>query len=296
MSTPPAREPKNGPATPGSRLSVRPEGDGPAEVRFLFEQPDSRRLGFGFGFGFVAHLVALGLLLRVVALMPERVYEAVIPERLSTEIVWLPDPGPGGGGGGGNQMEEPPQEAELPGEEVITVPTEPEPIPDPTPEPEPEPEPVETLSIAALNTASAATTTFGGIESSQASSSLGPGTGGGVGPGEGDGLGPGEGGNTGGGVARPGNGVLEPKLLRQVKPQYTADAMRAKVQGVVWLDCVVLPDGTVGNIDVVRSLDPVFGLDQEAVKAARQWRFEPGTRNGEPVAVLVTIELTFTLR
>jgi protein TonB len=193
-------------------------------------------------------------------------------------------------------MEEPPQEAELPGEEVITVPTEPEPIPDPTPEPEPEPEPVETLSIAALNTASAATTTFGGIESSQASSSLGPGTGGGVGPGEGDGLGPGEGGNTGGGVARPGNGVLEPKLLRQVKPQYTADAMRAKVQGVVWLDCVVLPDGTVGNIDVVRSLDPVFGLDQEAVKAARQWRFEPGTRNGEPVAVLVTIELTFTLR
>jgi TonB family protein len=46
----------------------------------------------------------------------------------------------------------------------------------------------------------------------------------------------------------------------------------------------------------VRSLDSTFGLDQEAIKAAKQWRFRPGTRFGEPVAVLVTIELTFTLR
>jgi TonB family protein len=59
---------------------------------------------------------------------------------------------------------------------------------------------------------------------------------------------------------------------------------------------VVLPDGTVGSVEVVRSLDATFGLDQEAIKAAKQWRFRPGTRLGEPVAVLVTIELTFTLR
>jgi TonB family protein len=52
----------------------------------------------------------------------------------------------------------------------------------------------------------------------------------------------------------------------------------------------------VGKVDVVKSLDPTFGLDGEAVKAAKQWRFVPGTRFGEPVAVLVTIELTFTLR
>ena len=56
------------------------------------------------------------------------------------------------------------------------------------------------------------------------------------------------------------------------------------------------PDGSVGDVQVVRSLDPTFGLDQEAIKAARQWRFAPGTRLGEPVPVLVTIELTFTLR
>ena len=72
--------------------------------------------------------------------------------------------------------------------------------------------------------------------------------------------------------------------------------MRAKVQGVVRLEGVVLPDGTVGDVKVMRSLDPVYGLDQEAVKAARQFRFVPGTRFGEPVAVLVSFEIEFTLR
>jgi TonB family protein len=72
--------------------------------------------------------------------------------------------------------------------------------------------------------------------------------------------------------------------------------MRAKVQGSVLVEAVVLPDGTVGDVRVVRSLDNVFGLDQEALKAAKQWKFVPGTRFGQPVAVLVTIELTFTLR
>jgi TonB family protein len=57
-----------------------------------------------------------------------------------------------------------------------------------------------------------------------------------------------------------------------------------------------MPDGTVGDVKVTRSLDSVFGLDQEAIKAARQWRFRPGMRMGEPVPVIITIELTFTLR
>ncbi len=100
----------------------------------------------------------------------------------------------------------------------------------------------------------------------------------------------------GGGAFRPGNGVELPQLLFQKKPSYTSEAMRAKVQGVVLLECVVQADGGVGNCSVQRSLDSAFGLDQEAIKAARQWRFRPGTRMGEPVPVLVTIELTFTLR
>jgi len=59
---------------------------------------------------------------------------------------------------------------------------------------------------------------------------------------------------------------------------------------------LVEPDGAVTNIQVLRSLDPTFGLDQEAVKAAKQWRFRPGMRLGQAVPVVITIELTFTLR
>jgi len=113
------------------------------------------------------------------------------------------------------------------------------------------------------------------------------------------GIGPG----TGSGNASPSPGVVRigtpgvtiPRLLKDVKPQYTADAMRAKIQGSVMVECVVLTDGTVGDVRVIRSLDATYGLDQEAIKAAKQWKFAPGTRNGEPVPVMVTIELTFTL-
>ena len=58
----------------------------------------------------------------------------------------------------------------------------------------------------------------------------------------------------------------------------------------------VLVDGTIGDIRILRSLDKQFGLDEEAIKAAKQWRFLPGRRFGEPVPVIVTIELAFTLR
>ena len=115
-------------------------------------------------------------------------------------------------------------------------------------------------------------------------------------PGQGSGLGPGFGGGIGGGAYRPGSGVTLPTVLREVKPAYTADAMRAKVQGSVWLECIVMPDGSVGEVKVTRSLDPIFGLDQEAIKAAKMWKFRPGMRQGEPVPVIITIELTFTLR
>ena len=95
-------------------------------------------------------------------------------------------------------------------------------------------------------------------------------------------------------VYKPGDGVSAPILVKEVKPQYTADAMRAKAQGAVTLECVVQPDGAVGEVRVTKALDP--GLDQEAIRAVKQWRFKPGTKDGKPVPVLVTLELTFTLR
>jgi protein TonB len=83
-----------------------------------------------------------------------------------------------------------------------------------------------------------------------------------------------------------------------VKPNYTGDAMRAKLQGVVEMEAVVLPDGTVdpNRIKITRSLDATFGLDQQAIIAVKQWRFRPGTLKGQPVPVIVNVELTFTLR
>jgi TonB family protein len=58
---------------------------------------------------------------------------------------------------------------------------------------------------------------------------------------------------------------------------------------------VVTVDGTVTDVRIVRSLDGRLGLDEEAVKVARQWRFRPGLLNGQPVAVRITIELSFSI-
>ncbi len=298
-----SQQPKPESADSSEHLTVRPTGDGPVEIHFSFEQ-QQKRIGGALGASVITHIALLGLILLLGRLLPKQVYQAVLPDRLSDQIVWLSEPGPGGGGGGGgNSTPEPPKKAELPGKEKITVPAvkPPEPTPEP---PKPEPPKQEELNIPAQTLAAATQTTPGAIESNQDSASQGVGTAGGagtgtgtgIGQGQGSGLGQGTGGGTGGGVFRPGNGVDLPRVEREVKPQYTAEAMRAKVQGTVLLECVVLPDGSVGNVQVVKSLDSAFGLDQEAIKAAKQWRFRPGTRLGQPVAVLVTIELTFTLR
>jgi TonB family protein len=99
-------------------------------------------------------------------------------------------------------------------------------------------------------------------------------------------------------VYRPGqgSGIELPRVVKEVKPAYTAAAMQKKIQGSVWLEAVVTTTGDVGDVKVTRSLDAEYGLDQEAIAAAKKWKFKPGTRQGKPVPVLVTIELTFTLR
>jgi len=288
-------------------LSVHLSASHAGEVPFLFEQQQKRMVP--------AMLASLGsqIGMLVLALVFVR-YSAssthtapLLPDINPNRIIWLTQPGPGGGGGGGgNKMKEPPRKAEAPGKDKITVPVAKPQSVEPVQVAKNDPPPqVEQLNIPAVSLASSTASLPGAIEGppgpspSQGSGSgggAGTGTGTGIGPGRGSGLGPGFGGGTGGGAYRLGNGVSTPVLLREVKPQYTSDAMRAKIQGTVWVECVVKPDGTVGDATVVRSLDSVFGLDQEAIRAARQWRFRPGTRLGEPVPVLITIELTFTLR
>jgi protein TonB len=222
-------------------------------------------------------------------------------------ITWLQAPGPGGGGGGGgNKMPESPRKAELTGKEKAAVPVTTPPEVKPLEKPKDIPKTQE-LNIPAQVVASGVQSLPGVIAnmpSSVDTSSLGAGTGtgagggtgSGIGTGTGSGLGPGFGGGTGGGEYHPGNGVTTPELLREVKPNYTGDAMRAKLQGVVEMEAVVMPDGSVGRVKITRSLDRAFGLDEEAIKAVKQWRFRPGMLRGQPVAVIVNVELTFTLR
>ena len=96
--------------------------------------------------------------------------------------------------------------------------------------------------------------------------------------------------------SKPGNGVVLPTVLREVTPKYTAAAMDKKIQGSVWLSIVVGTNGDVTDATVTKSLDAEFGLDDEALAASRQWKFKPATKYGQPVAVRVTLELTFTLK
>jgi TonB family protein len=97
-------------------------------------------------------------------------------------------------------------------------------------------------------------------------------------------------------VYKPGSGITVPQVVREVMPTYTPAAMRAKIQGSVWMRVVVLASGNVGDVEISRSLDTEHGLDQQAINAMRQWTFVPGKRDGKPVAVEVTVEMTFTLR
>jgi protein TonB len=97
------------------------------------------------------------------------------------------------------------------------------------------------------------------------------------------------------GVFRPGGDVAEPQLIKGAKPNYTADAMKAKVEGSVFMEAVVLTDGTVGEVRVVRSLDKKLGLDDLAVTTVKDWRFTPGTKNGIAVPVVVEVQMSFTL-
>jgi TonB family protein len=91
-------------------------------------------------------------------------------------------------------------------------------------------------------------------------------------------------------------GVVMPKLLSDVKPQYTAAALQEKIQGDVELALVVRADGSVDGITVTKSLDTVYGLDDAAVTAAEQWTFTPGTKDGQHVDVLVHLNKRFTLK
>jgi tetratricopeptide (TPR) repeat protein len=123
----------------------------------------------------------------------------------------------------------------------------------------------------------------------------------------------------------PGHDVESPRLIKETKPSYTAEAMRMRVEGIISLEVVIRADGTAGDVRVTkcdltsRLEDPktkevearealmrskfkagtcleTFGLDAEAARTIKQWQFAPGTKEGTPVAVQIAVEMSFTLR
>ena len=95
-------------------------------------------------------------------------------------------------------------------------------------------------------------------------------------------------------VYKIGNGVSQPSIISKVEPDYTPEAKDAKIEGIVRLQVEITTAGNAENIVVVKSLDP--GLDANAVTAVSNWRFKPGMKDGEPVAVYATIEVNFHLK
>jgi protein TonB len=244
------------------------------------------------------------------AVADERTEPLKEPEPIRMVFLSIPGPG-GGGGGGGMKMKTPPPRAERKGIEKISSPLPARKLPPPMrPEPKPPepPKPIEAKQLppvmAPIPTKQAEPEDREGVlaKAPETVPSQGPGSGGGVGSGQGTGLGKGDGtgvgegsgGGYGGGPFRPGSGVEPPRLLREVKADYTDEARRGNIEGEVELEIVVRRDGTVGDVKVMRGLRG--GLNDRAVQAVRQWRFAPGRMKGVPVDVVVEVGVEFRLR
>jgi periplasmic protein TonB len=90
-----------------------------------------------------------------------------------------------------------------------------------------------------------------------------------------------------------GNGVTAPKPVYMPNPEYTDSARKKKINGSVTLGMIVTAEGNVRDLKVIKSLDK--GLDKQALAAVSTWRFEPATKDGKPVAVHLSTDVTFRL-
>jgi TonB family protein len=288
--------------------------------------PADRRDGVRAFTSAVVHATVIGILVFATASAPESA-QVVDSPREPTRLVFLMTPGPGGGGGGGGlRNPRPAPKIQRSGQKrpqlsvpavtpdpVVTTARHEEPPKELTPATPPEPKPVEKapeplparVLVAPVVTAAADTRDREGtIEKGrdETNNSQGSGLGGGAGTGQGtgngeglgSGIGDGSGGGTGGGPFRPGSGIAPPRLLREVKADYTDEARRRGLQGEVVLEIVVRRDGSVGDVTVLHGLGA--GLDQRAITAVRQWRFDPARRKGVVVDVIVEVAVEFTLR
>ena len=281
-TTPPAPDAK----PPLQPMVPKPIETGWLGAQSLFAHEEKTKIGRAMSTSIIVHTVFLVLLIYLLSSGVVQVMQPQVEPMTFKTVAFVPEKGPGGGGGG-SPAPAPKKPAEIPKTAAPVV----VPVPQPTPV---EPPPVPTLVAPIVTNTNNILQSSGNSVVSLATYG-GGGRGGGVGSGTGNGVGPGTGGGFGGGAYAPGNGVTSPSVVKEVKPTYTSEAMRAKIQGDVDLEVIVGENGTVTDVRVTKSLDKVYGLDQAAIAAARQWLFRAGQRNGVPVATRVTLQLSFRL-
>lgn len=90
-----------------------------------------------------------------------------------------------------------------------------------------------------------------------------------------------------------GSDMVAPAPLFRMEPEYSEEARKAKIEGVIGLTLIVEPDGKVSDIRIVRTLG--MGLEEQAIGTVMQWRFKPGTRGSQPIRVFAQISVSFRL-
>jgi protein TonB len=246
---------------------------------------------------FLVHAIAIALLLWLAAWIADRTNDRgpMVSHAINVgPISFLPQ-NPSGHGGGGTRDPLPASRGALPTLTLADQLTPPEAValnPDPK-----LPEPPSAMALSEVKLPQLAQ--LGDpLSRVQGPPSNGPGGGGGigsgccggVGPRSGPGFGPYDGSN----VFRPGiGGVTQPRPLYEPDPDYSDAARKAKYQGSVLLWLVVGADGLPHHVQVQRSLG--MGLDEKAIAAVSTWRFQPATLDGKPVAVAVSVQVSFRL-
>ncbi len=252
-----------------------------------------RPRNFAASFGMEALVIAT---LVVIAMHPPKVHKPGLPvvfQNLSS-ITWpLVMQKPGGHGAGGTHEKLQASQGVLPPMNMNEQLTPPEVVLSNS-------NPVLPMPPSILATSTVKMPDLGALGDPQSASAIpsnGTGGPGGIGSnccnGVGNHNGPGFGDDQGYAYSPGRNGVTQPRVLYDPDPDYSEEARRAKFQGSVILAMVVGADGKTRNLQVQRSVG--MGLDEKAMAAVKQWRFQPATLDGRPVAVRISVEVSFRL-
>jgi periplasmic protein TonB len=253
----------------------------------------------------VAHVIVIGLIIGGTILGRRMVTKVEAKPQVETKLI---DPGDyalkpaktqaGGGGGGGDHDVLQASKGRLPkfSMQQITPPA--AVIRNPNPKLAVEPTVIvpPDIQVAQLNMPNLGDPKSSAVIPSNGTGSgagIGSGSGGGVGSGTGAGVGPGTGGGMGGGVFRIGKGVTPPRVIYQTDPEFSEEARKAKYQGTCVLGLVVDANGRPTAIRVLSALG--MGLDEKAIESVKNWKFEPGKKDGHDVAVEIAVEVDFHL-